>query len=132
METLRAMPVLDVSDLAASAEFYCRLGFSTNGIWGEPPGFAIVQRGAVTLALSLRDLSAPVPGNHGWAAYIYVTDVEALHAEFTAAGVGPTEIRRPTHYGCDDFDVTDPDGHRIAFGQDRHGAAGLGTDRGGG
>ena len=46
---IRAMPVLQVRDVTASVAFYERLGFSCGGIWGEPPGFAIVVRGTVTL-----------------------------------------------------------------------------------
>lgn len=128
MQTLRAMPVLDVRDVAASAAFYARLGFASHGLWGEPPAFAIVQRGDVTLALSLADRTRPVPHNHGWAAYVYVSDVAALHAEFAGEGASPGPIRRPEHYGCDDFDVVDPDGHRIAFGQSRHPVPGPGLD----
>ncbi|MDW4496459.1 hypothetical protein R5H30_00580 [Sulfitobacter sp. D35] len=125
MQTLRAMPVLDVSDVAASVAFYDRLGFASHGIWGEPGSFAIVQRGDVTLGLSLSD---HVHRNHGWAAYVYVSDVEALHAEFETTGAAPSAIRHPEHYGCDDFDIADPDGHRIAFGQSRNPVPGPGLD----
>ena len=70
--------------------------------------------------------------NHGWAAYVYVDDVAALHEEFVGSGAEVTEVRHPEHYGCDDFDVTDPDGNRIAFGQSRNPVPGPGldTDRG--
>lgn len=132
MSTLRAMPVLDVSDVNASTAFYERAGFSSNGVWGNPASFGIVQRGDVTLGLSLADRSQPVPVNHGWAAYIYTDDVTGLHKEFAEADLSPSEIRRPEHYGCDDFDVRDPDGHMIAFGQARtpEPGPGLSHDRG--
>ena len=126
------MTVLQVSDVAASVAYYARLGFAHSGAWrdGETPLFAIVQRGDVTLALQL--LREPLRVNTHWAAYIYVSDIEALHAEFAAQGLAPSEIHRPAHYGCDDFDVVDPDGHRLAFGQARNPepGPGLGTDRG--
>ena len=126
------MPVLDVANVRRSLAFYERLGFEAGPPWGEPPSFAICQRGDVTLALSLADAVAPLPVNHGWAAYIYVDDVEGLHAEFASEGVETSELRRPEHYGCDDFEVRDPDGHRIAFGQSRDPfpGPGLGTGRG--
>ncbi|MGR3795279.1 VOC family protein [Vannielia sp. SX4] len=123
MSLERAMPVLQVRDVAQSAAFYERLGFEAK-IWGDPPGFAICKRGGVTLALD-RAGDGTVPLNQWWAAYVYTADVEALRAEFVAAGLEPTEIHHPEHYGCDDFDVVDPDGHRIAFGQDRGGTFGL-------
>jgi predicted enzyme related to lactoylglutathione lyase len=114
--TLRAMPVLQVSDVALSAAFYERLGFSSLGSWGDPPGFCIVQRGDVTLALD-RSRSGEIPRNQWWAAYVYVDDAEALRSEMAQAGLEPTAMHRPEDYGCIDFDVVDPDGHRIAFGQ---------------
>jgi hypothetical protein len=42
-----------------------------------------------------------------------------------------TETRCDNPYGCDDFDVIDPDGHRIAFGQDMEPGArpGLATTK---
>ena len=123
MNLERAMPVLQVRDVAASAAFYARLGF-TASLWGDPPGFAIMRRGGVTIALD-RARDGNVCVNQWWAAYLYTDDVEALHAEFTKAGLDPTPISHPAHYGCDDFDIIDPDGHRIAFGQDRGGTFGL-------
>lgn len=117
MTLQRSMPVLQVRDVAASAGFYERLGFSHHGFWGDPPGFCIVQRDRVTLALDLaRD--GRVPQNQWWAAYLYVADVDALHAEFSA--LDDVEITDPgdRFYGCLDFDLVDPDGHRLAFGQD--------------
>lgn len=129
MQTLRAMPILEVRDVARSAAFYGTLGFADHGAWGEPPQFTIVQRGAITLGLARRD----IPAKHEWwAAYLYVSDAEALRSEFTEAGITCTEMHRPEHYGCIDFDVIDPDGHRLAFGQALAPlpGPGLGTDMG--
>ena len=118
MATLRAMPVLQVKDVARSVAFYERLGFASHGAWGEEPLFAIVQRGDVTLALDKARQDGPTPTNQWWAAYVYVDDAEALRAEFAALGLPElTEMHHPQDYGCIDFDVVDPDGHRIAFGQ---------------
>jgi len=109
------MPIPQVRDVAASAAVYERLGFNPS-LWGAPPDFAIVTRGSVTLGPD-RARDGVVPVNQGWAA--------DLHTDEVAAGVKPTEMHHPTDYGCDDFDVIDPDGHRIAFGQDRGGTFGL-------
>lgn len=132
MKTIRAMPVLEVADVAASSAYYQSLGFHDGGPWGDPPGFAILQRGDVTLALS-RACDGPPRVSEAWAAYVYVDDIETLHAEFAAAGAqGLTEIRTPPHYGCRDFDIRDPDGHTIAFGQsnDPRPGPGLSENRG--
>ena len=114
----RAMPVLETADLTRALAFYKdKLGFSAS-TWGEPPCFAIVQRGTTTIALNLVTDAPPAVSRRTWAAYLYVADVDALHAELTGLGValeGPPE-NRP--YPCREIAVDDPDGHIIAFGQD--------------
>ena len=125
------MPILDVADVRASADFYGKLGFDCHGFWGEDPiDFAIVQRGDVTIGLHWA--GGPAPKLRGWSAYIYVDDIEALHSELTAEGLEPSPIC-DQEYGCRDFDVTDPDGHDIAFGEDTHPhdqGPGMGPERG--
>lgn len=114
----RAMPVLQVSDVEASAAFYERLGFRCHGAWRhqDVAQFAILQRGPVTLAVQ-HDRGATRPRS-GLAAYIYVDDVAALHTEFSELGADVGAIRTGNEYGCDDFDLIDPDGYTLAFGQD--------------
>ena len=127
MNTLRAMPVLQVSDMGRSIDFYKRMGFSGLGWEDEQTGevfFTIAQRGDVTIGLQL--LRGPLRVNTHWAAYVYVDDLPALHREFAGEGLAPTEIRHPETYGCDDFDISDPDGHLIAFGQSRDPVPGPG------
>ena len=124
------MTVLQVQDMAKSLAFYKRLGFEGHGWSGENDEqiyFSIVQRGDVTLALQLLN-GAPRVNTH-WASYIYVDYVDTLHAEFKSEGILVSELRRNEHYACDDFDVTDPDGHIIAFGQDRSAQNGPGLSK---
>jgi catechol 2,3-dioxygenase-like lactoylglutathione lyase family enzyme len=111
------MPVLQVADVAASAAYYADiLGFSSHGLWGDPPDFCIVQRGEVTIALD-RARDGSVPLNQYWAAYVYVSDADALCEEFVSKGAEIARELEDTDYGCRDFDIRDPDGHLIAFGQ---------------
>ena len=124
MSLRRAMPVPQVSDMAVSTAFWRRMGFDGEGWSDDALGgiyFTIARRGEVSVALQL--LRGAIPANTHWAAYIYVADVAALRAEFVGSGLEPTEIRHPQHYGCDDFDIRDPDGHLVAFGQPRELAA---------
>lgn len=116
----RSMPVLDVTDLPASVAFYVeKLGFFSHGYHGDPPAFCIVQRGQVTIALDQReDRAAPTPRNQYWAAYLYVSDADALLAEFRAKGIEPARGPEDMPYGLRDFDVRDPDGYLICFGSD--------------
>ena len=114
---IRAMPVLQVSDVSVSEAFYCeKLGFTSHGAWGEGPAFCIVGRGDVSLALDRSRNGTSIPVNQYWAAYIYVDNADNLCTEFAEKGV--EIIRRPEDmpYGCRDFDIRDPDGHAIGFG----------------
>ena len=116
---IRGMPVLQVADVARSEAFYRdALGFRSHGSWGDPPAFAIVQRGRVTLALDRSRDGAPVPVNQYWAAYLYVEDADALAEEFRRRGVAILRGPENMPYGLRDFDVRDPDGHILAFGHD--------------
>jgi predicted enzyme related to lactoylglutathione lyase len=114
---LRAMPVLDCTDMGESLSFYRdKLGFSA-ATWGDPPSFAIVQRGTVTRALTLVEKGRAAV-SRTWAAYIYVRDIDALHAELEAHGVtlfDPPTTTQP--HNCRDFVAQDPDGHILSFGQ---------------
>ena len=113
------MPVLQVADVARSEAFYRdRLGFRSHGSWGDPPAFAIVQRGRVTIALDCARHGAAIPVNQYWAAYLYVEDADALCAEFRRQGVEILRGPENQPYGLRDFDVRDPDGHILAFGHD--------------
>lgn len=101
--------MLQVATVVRSEAFYTeKLGFRSDGTWGDPPAFCIVQRGAVTIMLDRSREGGPLPVNQYWAAYVYVDDADALHR---------------------DFDVRDPDGHLIAFGHDLEpGPAGPAVD----
>ena len=112
----RTMPVLDCSDIAVSVAFWRdKLGFDAS-TWGEPPTFAIMQRGTASIALALMPKDK-VAVSRNWAAYIYVKDVDVLYAEYLALGVELPHPPETRVYNCREFVVDDPDGHVIAFGQ---------------
>lgn len=118
---IRSSAVLTVRDVVKSEAFYReKLGFSPGGFWGEPPCFCIVGRGGVTIFLDQLQEPGEIPVNQYWAAYVYVEDVDAYAEEVRNRG---TEIMRGPEnmeHGCREFDVRDPDGHIIGFGQDLH------------
>lgn len=124
----RSMPVLQVRDVLKSEQFYReKLGFKTNGIWGDEPAFCILQRGDVTIALDRARSEETLPVNQMWAAYIYVEDADALCAEFQHQGVEIPRAPEDTFYNMRDFDVRDPDGHTLAFGHDLQSSQVSGT-----
>ena len=118
---IRSSPVLRVADVPAAVAYYAEiLGFEVGGIWGEPPCFAIVGLGTVTVMLDAGEKPGrdPVPVNQGWAAYIYIDDANTYFAEVNGRGAHIAREPEDAFYGCRDFDVRDLDGHLLAFGQD--------------
>jgi catechol 2,3-dioxygenase-like lactoylglutathione lyase family enzyme len=108
----RVAPVLTVRDLKAAVARYRRLGFRTE--LDEPAKYGFVERGAVQLHLVEGGLDEG--GGTGGVVYVYVSDADALRAEWGSAGVegrfiGPHD----TPYGLREFVYTDPDGivHRV-------------------
>jgi catechol 2,3-dioxygenase-like lactoylglutathione lyase family enzyme len=115
----RSAPVLQVADVIKSAEFYTeKLGFETAGFWGEPPCFSIVGHDTVMIFLDQSRDGGATPVNQYWAAYVYVEDADGLCDEYRAKGVEIVRGPEDAPYGCRDFDVRDPDGHLVCFGQD--------------
>lgn len=121
---IRSAAVLNVRDVVKAEAFYSKvLGFRSDRFWGDPPAFCIVRRGDVTIFLDQRREPGAVPVNQHWAAYVYVDDVDALHAEVVGNGAEIVRGLEDNEYGCRDFDVRDIDGHLICFGMDLHPSA---------
>ncbi len=117
---LESATILEVKDAIASEAFYReKLGFGPSVFFGDPPTFCITSRDKVTVFLDkTRTSPRPTPLNQYWALYIYVDDVDALAAEFAGRGIAFDRAIEDQDYGCRDFDVRDPDGHLIGFGQE--------------
>lgn len=113
-----ATPVLMSADYARSRAFYVDvLGFSVVEEGGDPPRFGIFRRGGATLFVDAwkgaRDARPDT-----WDAYIHVRDITALCAALSDAGAPITRAVCETVYGMREFEVTDPDGNVICFGED--------------
>lgn len=119
---VRASAQLFVSDVLAACAFYEKvLGFETAFAYGEPPFYAQVARDSVRL--NLRHVDAPV-----WddarrrresllSVYVEVSDVDALYAEFAAAGVELPQPLTSQAWGTRDFLVRDPDGNLLCLAE---------------
>ena len=117
-------PQFVVADVKLAAEYYRDvLGFKVLGYFLEPPVYAIVQRDSVEIHFGKADQETDVASNSrrragSLDAYIWVTDVDALHAELTPRGARIVEGPIKTIYDCYEFVVEDQFGYRLAFGMD--------------
>jgi catechol 2,3-dioxygenase-like lactoylglutathione lyase family enzyme len=116
-----AAPAIAVADVAAAAGWFeARLGFRAAGTSGTPPVWASLRRDGVEIMLT-RAAAAPPSG--GLAAYVYVDDADALHAELTALGAELTGPPVDRAWGCREVEARLPDGRSIVFGADLSGAS---------
>jgi catechol 2,3-dioxygenase-like lactoylglutathione lyase family enzyme len=106
-------PRLPVPDVDEALLFYQeKLGFLVGWKWGNPVSHANVCRDAISL-----DLIANPEGRRGPAlAYIQVSGVDSYFSELRERNVELGDLAdRP--YGMRDFEVVDPSGNRLAFGE---------------
>lgn len=109
----RVAPVVPVRDLDAALERYRRLGFAVRA-YGHGTGYGFADRDGVSLHLSEWDEHDPA--RTGAVVYLYVSDADAVRAEWAAAGVdGRLGDVRPTPWGLREFGFVDADGtlHRV-------------------
>ncbi len=117
-------PQFVVSDVKVAAQYYRDVfGFKILGYFWEPPVYSIVQRDDVEIHFGKADegqSSAPNVGRRGGSidAYIWVTDVDALHSELASRGAKIVEGPTKTVYNCYEIMVEDPFGFRLTFGMD--------------
>ena len=122
------IPLLNVSDIEASLEFY-RDAFDfavvSNPAAVKQWGWATIRSGWTEMMLSQTG-SPPRPGPrvnpHSSSAgpvifYFYPDDVARLYAQVIARGFEPSALQ-DTVYGMREFSLQDPDGHMLSFGQE--------------
>ncbi len=116
------IPMLSVANLALTRAFYCdRLGFKVLGSFGNPePVWNMLGRDGVKLMFNFPggyiETDLPRRAKDFQIYYFYPDDVRALHAEWRAKGL-PVGDLRVTHYGMREFELRDPDGYWLWFGE---------------
>ena len=113
------VPMLRVASVPRSVAFYETLGFTVRSIEGNPEPFwanvcASGDTPAAELMLSRDDADGPP---RGVVLYYYVADVRGLRDLLDGLQLNPTELRFPPYAIAGEFDVSDPDGHRLMIGQ---------------
>ena len=110
-----AATIFTVGDMTASLAYYqTALGFDVTFQYGEPSFYACLCRDDVALHL-IAAYKTPRPPGSG-AICIFVTDVDAIHAEFVSRGAKVLQAPQDYAYGMRDFNVADLDGNQINFG----------------
>ena len=127
MRLKRLTPMLNVSDIERSLDFYREIvGFELASPRQavEEWRWAWIKAGDCELMLSesggpANQVAQTDPSHdEGWPAiyYFYPEDVVALHADVKRKGFQVSDLR-VTFYGMKEFEVRDPDGHILWFGQ---------------
>jgi catechol 2,3-dioxygenase-like lactoylglutathione lyase family enzyme len=116
----RAIPVVFVADVDASAAFYRdSLGFSIDFLHGEPPFYGSVSRDGACVHLKFVHEPVLTIGPDDRDAFINVfvevDNVKALFAEYLSAGVTFAQRLQKEAWGGRDFIVLDPDGNMLSF-----------------
>ncbi len=120
---LSSTPVLKTGDYQRARAYYQeRLGYRVIEEGGDPPRFGIFERGKSVLFVNgWQGAQDHLPG--AWEAYVHVNGLDDLLAELQAAGATITRSIETTVYGMREFEVTDPDGNVICFGEDADSSA---------
>lgn len=113
--------MLGVADVQRSLDFYSdALSFEETGRF-EHDGrleWAHIASGGAELMLTRMDgVEAGRLGRRQLFLYFYPTDVVDLHARLQRDGYSPTDLR-VTFYQMKEFELEDPDGYQLWFGQD--------------
>jgi catechol 2,3-dioxygenase-like lactoylglutathione lyase family enzyme len=114
-----AYPQALVADVTCATEFYReKLGFRVVYLYGEPPFYALVERGGARL--NLRHVHAPAhyrpEGDPDvLTANIPVEGIKMLYLELRARGVDLAQTLKEQPWGASDFIVRDPDGNLLCF-----------------
>ena len=109
----QATPSIYVRDMRRSLEFYCDvLGFSNVFTNGSPVCFALLQRDAACVHLSLR------PEHAGTChAHIMLSDLDSFYDGLVSAGATVRQPPMAQEWGLRDIVAADPDGNTFEFAE---------------
>jgi catechol 2,3-dioxygenase-like lactoylglutathione lyase family enzyme len=116
------IPMLSVSDLKRTMAFYCdRLGFAIVNTFGGPePVWCMLGRDGIKLMFNQPPaeemMELPRRAKDFQIYYFYPDDVVSLHQAWKGAGL-PVSDLRVAIYGMKEFELRDPDGYWLWFGQ---------------
>lgn len=125
MNTKAITPILNVSDLLQSIDWFERLGWEKKWVWGDPPGFGSVGSGECEIFLCLNGQGGRGRGDNtttfgpggdesrdkgAWMS-LWVDDVDAVYAKARAAGIDVVFPPEDMPWGVRECHLRHPDGH---------------------
>ena len=122
MHLRRLTPMLSVADLQRTMAFYCdELGFRCVRTFGDPrPVWCHLERDSVDLMFNAPPIEEmadlPAGAKDFQVYYFYPDDVVALHDQWKKKSLPVTDLR-VTGYGMKEFELRDPDGYWLWFGE---------------
>ena len=114
MKMNRLIPMLPVTSLTASVEFYEKLGFvveQRNDGWG----WAMLRLDECRLMLD-RSINTNPSAPRQSVLYLYPEKIGEYHAQVRSNGLAVPDLD-VTFYGMTEFRLDDPDGNRLWIGQ---------------
>jgi uncharacterized glyoxalase superfamily protein PhnB len=115
MKMSRLIPMLPVSSMPASVDFYRRLGFGVeqrNDDWR----WAMLSFGECRLMVD-ESINPHPAASRSSVLYLYPDDVAQYHRQLRSDGLLVPDLE-VTFYGMAEFRIDDPDGNHLWIGQD--------------
>jgi catechol 2,3-dioxygenase-like lactoylglutathione lyase family enzyme len=119
------VPMIPVTDIERSVEFYKLLGFAVgnrvprdgrmNWAWLYAPAAADWRRGPNLMFT--RSQQAIDPRVRGVLFYLYANDLPGLREQLVTAGQSPGPIEYPEYLPEGEFSIQDPDGYCLMLAQ---------------
>ena len=109
--------IFPVQDVQRSIAFYTKqLGFRLEFTWNDPVDYAVLVRGGVSIHLNKRIDPVSPPSPHA-KMYVFTENIDVLYEEYLSMDIPIKTPIGTRDYGMRDFDILDPDGYMISFGE---------------
>lgn len=112
------IPMAHVADVAASIEWYGKLGFKAENTLvpeGRPMQWAHLGNGGAQLML-VRSARPMNPGAQDVLFYLYAQGVADYREKLISVGLKPSELSFPPYAKHGEFRIDDPDGYCLLVG----------------
>ena len=107
--------ILPCNNVAASRQFYSRLGFTVRA--GDEEYLMLEDGRGAELHLQPACEDWLVPGRNPFGLYLYTDDVDALAARFAGEILGQAGQPEDKPWGMCEFALSDPDGTLVRIGR---------------